>query len=319
LKRLLAWPTIASKNWVYRQYDHMVRDGSVVCPGSDAAVLRIKADSIPGYDAAKPAAVAEKYLALTVDCNAGYVYLDPYEGAKIAVAEAARNLACSGAAPLGTTDNLNFGNPHNPELFWQFKESVRGLADACRAFNAPVTGGNCSLYNQSPNGPIDPTPTVAMVGLIEKPEHITTQWFKDEGDAVILLGDSVDRDDPLRGLGGSAYLQCLHGLKTGSPPRCDLEKAVCLNHTLLGLIHSGLVKSAHDCSEGGLAVALAECCVSRQIARETPRLIGAQIDLTSASPENTPVEALLFGETQSRVVISVAAADVVKVVERAKI
>jgi phosphoribosylformylglycinamidine synthase subunit PurL len=319
LKRLLSWPTIASKNWVYRQYDHMVRDGSVVCPGSDAAVLRIKADSLPGCDAAKPAAVAEKYLALTVDCNAGYVYLDPYEGAKIAVAEAARNLACSGAAPLGTTDNLNFGNPRNPELFWQFKESVRGLADACRAFNAPVTGGNCSLYNQSPNGPIDPTPTVAMVGLIEKPEHITTQWFKDEGDAVILLGDSVDRDDPLRGLGGSAYLQCLHGLKTGSPPRCDLEKAVCLNHTLLGLIHSGLVKSAHDCSEGGLAVALAESCVSRQIARETPRLIGAQIDLTSAAPENTPVEALLFGETQSRVIISVAAADVVKVVERAKI
>jgi phosphoribosylformylglycinamidine synthase subunit PurL len=132
----------------------------------------------------------EKYIALTVDCNAAYVYLDPYEGAKIAVAEAARNLACSGATPLGTTDNLNFGNPHNPELFWQLKESVRGLAEACRAFNAPVTGGNCSLYNQSPNGPIDPTPTVAMVGLIEKPEHITTQWFKDEGDAIILLGDA---------------------------------------------------------------------------------------------------------------------------------
>ncbi len=166
----------------------------------------------------------EKFIALTVDCNAAYVYLNPYEGAKIAVAEAARNLACSGAAPLGATDNLNFGNPHNPELFWQLKESVRGLAEACRAFNAPVTGGNCSLYNQSPNGPIDPTPTVALVGLIEKPEHITTQWFKDEGDVIILLGEAIDQEDPLRGLGGSAWLQCLHGLKTGAPPRCDLEK-----------------------------------------------------------------------------------------------
>jgi phosphoribosylformylglycinamidine synthase len=319
LKRLLAWPTIASKNWVYRQYDHMVRDGSVVCPGSDAAVLRIKADSLPDYDGNKTADVPEKYIALTVDCNAGYVYLDPYEGAKIAVAEAARNLACSGAAPLGTTDNLNFGNPHNPELFWQIKESVRGLAEACRAFNAPVTGGNCSLYNQSPNGPIDPTPTVALVGLIEKPEHITTQWFKDQGDAVLLLGDAVDHDDPLRGLGGSAYLQCLHGLKTGVPPRCDLEKEARLHHTLLGFVHCGLIKSAHDCSEGGLAVALAESCISRQIARETPSLIGAQIDLTSVAPENTPVEALLFGETQSRVIISVDPADVVKVIERARI
>jgi phosphoribosylformylglycinamidine synthase len=319
LKRLLAWPTIASKNWVYRQYDHMVRDGSVVCPGSDAAVFRIKADSLPDYDGSKSAAAPEKYIALTVDCNAGYVYLDPYEGAKIAVAEAARNLACSGAAPLGTTDNLNFGNPHNPELFWQLKESVRGLAEACRAFNAPVTGGNCSLYNQSPNGPIDPTPTVALVGLIEKTEHITTQWFKDEGDAILLLGDAVDPGDPLRGLGGSAYLQCLHGLKTGVPPRCDLEKEARLHHTLLGLIHCGLIKSAHDCSEGGLAVALAESCISRQIARETPRLIGAQIDLTPVAAESIPSEALLFGETQSRIVISVAQADVVKVVERARI
>jgi phosphoribosylformylglycinamidine synthase subunit PurL len=319
LKRLLAWPTIASKNWVYRQYDHMVRDGSVVCPGSDAAVLRIKTDSLPDYDSTKTAPVPEKYIALTVDCNASYVYLDPYEGAKIAVAEAARNLACSGAAPLGSTDNLNFGNPHNPELFWQIKESVRGLAEACRAFNAPVTGGNCSLYNQSPNGPIDPTPTVALVGLIEKPEHITTQWFKDEGDGIILLGDAVDQNDLLRGMGGSAYLQCLHGLKTGVPPRCDLEKEARLHHTLLGLIHCGLIKSAHDCSEGGLAVAIAESCISRQVARETPGLIGAQIDLTSLPLENTPIEAILFGETQSRVIVSVAPLDVVKVVERAKI
>ena len=131
----------------------------------------------------------EKLIALTVDCNGDYVYLDPFEGGKIAVTEACRNLACSGAVPLGVTDNLNFGNPLKPELFWQLKESVRGLAEACRAFNAPVTGGNCSLYNQSPAGPIDPTPTVAVVGLIEKPEHVTTQWFKDEGDAIVLLGE----------------------------------------------------------------------------------------------------------------------------------
>ncbi len=170
-----------------------------------------------------------------------------------------------------------------------------------------------------PNGPIDPTPIVAMVGLIEKPEHITTQWFKDEGDIILLLGEAVDQEDPLRGLGGSAYLQCLHGLKAGVPPRCDLEKEARLHHTLLGFIQCGQIKSAHDCSEGGLAVALAESCISRQIARETPRLIGATIDLTSVAPENTPAEALLFGETQSRVVISVAPGDVVKVVERARI
>ncbi|MEO6182962.1 MAG: phosphoribosylformylglycinamidine synthase subunit PurL, partial [Verrucomicrobiota bacterium] len=166
LKTLLASPSIASKNWVYRQYDHMVRDGSVICPGSDAAVIRIKEDSLPVLSPELKSKVAEfkgeKYIAMTVDCNATYVYLDPYEGAKIVVAEAARNLACSGALPLGSTDNLNFGNPHNLEIFWQIKESVRGLAEGCRAFNAPVTGGNVSLYNQNPNGPIDPTPTVAM-------------------------------------------------------------------------------------------------------------------------------------------------------------
>src|ERR1044071_4423284 len=199
LKTLLAWPTIASKNWVYRQYDHMVRDGTIVCPGSDATVIRIKTDSLPGCEGkgeeTEAAGSVEKYVALTVDCNAAYVYLDPYEGGKIAVAEAARNLACSGAAPLGVTDNLNFGNPYNPEIVWQLREGVRGLAEGCRAFNAPVTGGNVSLYNQSPNGPIDPTPTVAMAGLIERPEHITTQWFKDEGDAIILLGDLTNDSD----------------------------------------------------------------------------------------------------------------------------
>jgi phosphoribosylformylglycinamidine synthase len=319
LKTLLAWPTIASKNWVYRQYDHMVRDGSAVCPGSDAAVLRIKEDSLPALPAAapKPGSVPEKFIALSVDGNAAYVYLDPYEGGKIAVAEAARNLACAGAAPLGVTDNLNFGNPHNPEIFWQLRESVRGLAEACRAFNAPVTGGNVSLYNQSPNGPIDPTPTIAMVGLIEKPGHITTQWFKDEGDAIILLGDAVDAGDPLLGMGGSAYLQHIHRLKTGTPPRCNLDRERELDLTLRALIHAGGIKSAHDCSEGGLAVAVAESCISQQTARETPRLIGAQLDLSAAG--GARLDALLFGETQARFVISTGALDAVKVIERAKL
>jgi phosphoribosylformylglycinamidine synthase subunit PurL len=359
LKSLLAWPTIASKNWVYRQYDHSVRDGTVISPGSDAAVIRIKHDSLPPAtsDDTRHATrdTPDKLIALTVDCNAAYVHLDPYEGGKITVAEAARNLACTGARPLGTTDNLNFGNPFKPEIFWQLRESVRGLAEACRAFNAPVTGGNVSLYNQNPNGPIDPTPTVAMVGLIEKPEHVTTQWFKDEGDAIILLGEIIDSTDPLFGLGGCAYLQRVHGLKTGTPPRCDLQKEVDLHLGLRALIHSGVVKSAHDCSEGGLAVALAECCISQQIARETPRLMGAQIDFTprpidesesdvadseatpqgeDSAPQSEPaydpdplsaaikgarLDALLFGETQGRIIISVAGIDAVKVLARAKI
>jgi phosphoribosylformylglycinamidine synthase len=239
--------------------------------------------------------------------------------------------------PLGATDNLNMPSPLKPELFWQIKESVRGLAEGCKAFNAPVTGGNCSLYNQSPAGPIDPTPTISVVGLIDKPEHVTTQWFKDEGDAIILLGEAVDKADPIFGLGGSAYLQVVHGKKNGSPPRCDLEVAKTLHTTLIGLIQSGLVKSAHDCSEGGLAVALAESCISQLIARETPRLIGATIDLSSvAAPRKSAdknenesalsrdaatirLDALLFGETQSRVVVSCKALDAVKVVERAKL
>jgi phosphoribosylformylglycinamidine synthase len=322
LKKLLGHPSIASKNWVYRQYDHQVRAGSVVLPGSDAAVIRIKTDSLPVMSAELAAKVgdakiAEKLIAMTVDCNGGYVYLDPYEGAKAAVAEACRNLACSGAVPLGATDNLNMPSPLKPELFWQIKESVRGLADGCKAFNAPVTGGNCSLYNQSPAGPIDPTPTIAVVGLIEKPEYVTTQWFKDEGDAIILLGAPMDEADPLLGLGGSAHLLVAHGKKNGLPPRCNLETARTLHTTLLGLIQSGLVKSAHDCSEGGLAVALAESCISQLIARETPRLLGATVDLSAFKALR--LDALLFGETQSRVVISCQARDTVKVVERAKL
>ena len=323
LKSVLGDSTVASKNWVYRQYDHMVRDGSVVCPGSDAAVIRIKADSLPVMSEAVRAVagkrpVPEKLVAFTVDCNGTYVYLDPYEGGKAAVTEACRNLACTGAVPIGSTDNLNFGNPHHPEIFWQLKESVRGLAEACRAFQAPVTGGNVSLYNQRGSlGAIDPTPTVAVVGLIEKIEHVTTQWFKQAGDAIVLLGDAVDLNDPLQGLGGSIWLKAVKGQKTGTPPRVDLDAATRLHTTLIGLIREGVVRSAHDCSDGGLAVALAECCFTNQVARETFQFLGADVDLTAVAGA-ARTDALLFGETQNRVVISVSRTDAARVVRQAQ-
>jgi phosphoribosylformylglycinamidine synthase len=315
LEKLLEWPSIASKNWVYRQYDHMVRANTMVNPGSDAAVIRIKADSVPGGDQERE--FPEKLIALAVDCNATHVYLDPYEGSKAVVAECARNLACSGATPIGTTDNLNFGNPHNPELFWQLKESVRGLAEGGLVFDAPVTGGNVSLYNQNPEGAIDPTPTVAMVGLIEDEEHVTTQWYKDKGDAVILLGEPVDRGDTLHGLGGSAYLQVIHGQKNGRPPICDLGIERTLGTTLLGLIQSGLVKSAHDCVEGGMGVALAESCFSELHGRNTPCFLGADVDLSDI--EGIMGDALLFGESRGRIIISTSDIEAVKTVERAKL
>ena len=322
LKSILGNSTVASKNWVYRQYDHMVRDGSIVCPGSDAAVIRIKADSLPVMSEAVKAIagdrpVPEKFVAFTVDCNGTYVYLDPYEGGKAAVTEACRNLACSGAVPIGSTDNLNFGNPHNPEIFWQLKESVRGLAEACRAFQAPVTGGNVSLYNQRGSlGAIDPTPTVAVVGIIDKLEHVTTQWFKQAGDVIVLLGDAVDLNDPIQGTGGSIWLKAVHGLKTGTPPRVDLEAATKLHTTLIGLIREGVVRSAHDCSDGGLAVALSECCFTNQVARETFQFLGAEVDLTAVAGA-ARTDALLFGETQNRVVISVSRTDAARVVRQA--
>ena len=197
LRQLLRDPTIASKNWVYRQYDHMVRTGTVVPPGSDAAVFRVRE--------------ANKILAATTDCNSLYCRLDPREGGRIAVAEAARNLTCSGAMPLAVTDNLNFGNPYKPENFWQLREAVEGVAETCRAFGTPVVGGNVSLYNESPAGVVDPTPTVAMVGLIEKEAHITTQFFKSAGDAIILVGEVGDE------MGGSHFLKVCHGRKGRAP------------------------------------------------------------------------------------------------------
>ena len=295
LRELLRDPTIASKNWVYRQYDHTVRTGTLVKPGSDAAVYFVR--------------YANKILAATSDCNSLYCALDPREGAKIAVAEAARNLTCSGAKPLAVTDNLNFGNPYKPENFWQLREAVEGAAEACRAFGTPVTGGNVSLYNESPAGVVDPTPTIGMVGLIEKEEHITTQWFKDAGDEIILVGEIGDE------LGGSRFLKVCHGKKIGPPPQVDLAHEIEIQNAVRDLIHAGLVQSAHDCSEGGLAVALAESCFNPK------QRFGAEIDLGDCShgpagrPEETghrPVATTLFNESQSRIVISVAPENVHK-------
>ena len=284
LLALLADPTIASKNWVYRQYDHMVRLGSVVLPGSDAAVFLIRE--------------ANKIVAATSDCNAIYCHLDPRNGARIAIAEAARNLACSGATPIAVTDNLNFGNPHHPENFWQLVECVEGLAEGCRAFNTPVTGGNVSLYNQSPAGAIDPTPTVGMVGLIEDEKHITTSHFKNAGDVIILLGDLVDPNAD-SGLGGSHFVKVLHGKKAGSVPTIDFAKELAIHEAMRSLIKAGLVQSAHDCSEGGVAVALAESCLSN---REEP--IGASITLPAGR-----ADVALFNEAQSRIVITATEAN----------
>jgi phosphoribosylformylglycinamidine synthase subunit PurL len=275
LLRLLSHPTVSSKNWIYRQYDHTVRAGTVVPPGSDAAVFFVRE--------------AGKFLAATCDCNSAYCKLDPREGAKIAVAEAARNLICSGAIPLAVTDNLNFGNPYRPENFWQLRESVEGLAEACRRFNTPVVGGNVSLYNESPAGTVDPTPTVGMVGLIEKERWITRQGFQQENDQIWLVGGLGDE------MGGSLYLRSIHGLKIGSPPRLDYDQALAVHQFLTEAIRFGWVQSAHDCSDGGLAVALAESCVSGEVKR------GAEI---SVDGPGRRIDELLFNESQSRILIS---------------
>src|SRR5881398_1301165 len=282
LRQLLGDPTIASKNWVYRQYDHTVRNGTIVKPGSDAAVFFVR--------------YANKILAATTDCNSLYCALNPRQGGKIAVAEAARNLTCSGARPLAVTDNLNFGNPYKPENFWQLREAVDGIAEACRAFGTPVIGGNVSLYNESPAGVVDPTPTIGMVGLIDDEKHVTTQWFKEAGDVIILVGQIGNE------LGGSSYLKVCHGLKIGPPPRVNLANEIKVQNAVRNLIREGLAKSVHDCSEGGLAVAVAECCFNPS------GFLGVDVDLNFS---DTPTE-ILFNESQSRIVISVAAGDAEK-------
>jgi phosphoribosylformylglycinamidine synthase len=290
LLALLESPTIASKRWVYQQYDHMVRTNSMVRPGSDAAVLRIKGTN--------------KAVAITADCNGRYCVLHPYIGGMIAVAEAARNLVCSGAEPIGLTDCLNYGNPERPEVMWQFILSIEGIADACKALNVPVVSGNVSFYNETNGLNIYPTPILGMVGLIEQADKAMTQWFKQAGDAIILLG--ATRED----LGGTEYLRVVHHREQGEPPYLNLETETALHACVLKVIREGLVQSAHDCSDGGLAVALAECCVS---APENP--LGAVVRLTGHTIRR---DALLFGESQSRVILSVKPAQADKLLGIAK-
>ncbi|MFO0706440.1 MAG: phosphoribosylformylglycinamidine synthase subunit PurL [Nitrospira sp.] len=281
LLALLESPTIASKRWVYEQYDHMVRTNTMVRPGSDAAVVRIKGTN--------------KAVAMTVDCNSRYCVLHPYEGARLAVAEAARNLVCSGAEPIGLTDCLNFGNPERADIMWQFVLAIEGMRDACEHFQVPIVSGNVSFYNETNGLSIYPTPMLGMVGLIESADKTMTQWFREDGHDIILLG--ATRED----LGGTEYLKVLHAREQGSPPYLNLETEKSAQDCVLRLIRSGLVQSAHDCSDGGLAVALAECCMSGPGPHR-----GAVVRL---SPGRLRKDAALFGESQSRIVLSARPSD----------
>ncbi|TAL10846.1 MAG: phosphoribosylformylglycinamidine synthase subunit PurL [Nitrospirae bacterium] len=281
LETLLASPTIAHKGWVFEQYDHMVQTNTMLRPGSDAAVLRIKG--------------TDKALAVTADCNSLYCLLNPYIGAGIAVAEAARNLVCSGARPLALTDCLNFGNPERPDIMWQFILAVEGIADACKALKIPVVSGNVSFYNETRGLSIYPTPVIGMVGLIDKADRAVSQGFKAEGDAIVLLGETGED------LGGTEYLRAVHHREQGTPPMLNLDREVAVQALALTAIEQGLVRSAHDCSEGGLAVALAECCLS---APAGP--LGAEVVLESKGLRR---DSLLFGESQSRIILSVKPGD----------
>src|SRR5437899_7673667 len=276
---LLESPTIASKAWVYQQYDHMVRTNTLVRPGSDAAVIRIKGTN--------------KALAMTTDGNGRYCVLNPYVGASIAVAEAARNLVCSGAEPIGLTDCLNSGKPERPDISWTFILCIERIKDTCEALNIPVVSGNVSFYNETSGLSIYPTPILGMVGLIEPADRLMTQWFKQAGDAIILLG--ATKED----LGGTEYLRVIHHREQGTPPLCSPETEKAVQACVLKLIRNGLVQSAHDCSDGGLAVTLAECCLSG------PAPLGAVVRLSSNGLRR---DSLLFGESQSRVVLSVTPA-----------
>lgn len=272
LLQLLAQPTIASKEWVYDQYDYMVRTNTVVSPGSDAAVVRIRETN--------------KALAMTVDCNSRYIYLDPETGGKIAVSEAARNIVCSGAEPLAITDCLNFGNPEKPEIFWQIEKATDGMSAACKALNSPVIGGNVSLYNETNGEAVYPTPVVGMVGLVKDLAHITTQEFKQAGDLIYVIGEAHAE------FGGSELQKLMNGKIFGKAPQLDLDVEARRQKQLLSAIQSGLVASAHDIAEGGFAVALAESLIGS-------KGLGATVSIS----EETVTE--LFSETQSRFIVSV--------------
>ena len=276
LLQLLGCPNIASKRWVYEQYDTQVRTATVVGPGSDAAVLRVRKTN--------------KAIATTTDCNGRYCYLNPRMGGRIAVAEAARNVVCAGAKPLAITNCLNFGDPYDREVFWTFAECVAGMGEACRTFKTPVTGGNVSFYNEDPQRIVYPTPVVGMIGLVEDLKHITTMGFKEEKDLIVLLGENKVE------LGASEYLKVIHKLVKGNAPELNLEEETRIQNACLEMIKAQVVKSAHDCSEGGIAVALAECCVF------SPHHWGAKIKLN----QEARADALLFGESQSRIIVTVS-------------
>jgi len=282
LLQLLASPNICSRRWIWEQYDHQVILNTVVLPGSDAAVLRIGEDG--------------RGIAVSTDCNGRYCYLDPYVGAQIALAEAARNVSCAGGDPAAITDCLNFGNPEKPEVFWTFHEAIRGLSDACKAWGIPVISGNVSFYNESFGSPIYPTPTIGLVGVMDDVTKNATASFKDAGDVVFLIGESLAE------LGGSEYLKVAHGTVAGAPPALDLDLERDVQSAIREAISAGIIKSAHDCSEGGIAVTLAESCIAGRI--------GADIHLH----DDLHPAASLFGETQSRIVASVADADAEKLV-----
>ena len=277
LLRLLGSSTIASKRWVYRQYDHMVRTNSLLSAGSGPAVVRIKG--------------SQKALAMSLDGNGRYCLLDPYRGAMLAVAEAARNVACAGALPIGATNCLNFGNPERPEIMWQFAEAVKGIGEACRALDIPITGGNVSLYNETDGEAIHPTPVIGVVGLIENSERVVGQAFPSEELVVAVVGQNQAE------FGGSEYLKLIHGLERGRPPAVDFPLERSVQTFLLEAIRDGLVRSAHDSSDGGLAVTLAECCFDNGG-------IGVNVDLGASRDSPLGLEASLFGETASLVVIS---------------
>jgi phosphoribosylformylglycinamidine synthase len=261
---------------VFEQFDHMVRTNTVVRPGSDAAVIRVKGTN--------------KALALSTDGNGRYCVLNPYLGGSIAVAEAARNVVCAGGEPIGLTDCLNFGNPERPDVMWQFILAIEGIKDACEALSIPVVSGNVSFYNETNGLSIYPTPIIGMVGLIDPAARVTTQWFKRAGDAIVLLGKTMED------LGGTEYLRVVHHREQGAPPQLSLQIERSLQQCLLRLIHDGMVESAHDCADGGLAVALAECCIGN-----ATNPLGAVVRLHPASLRN---DSVLFGESQSRVVVS---------------